>query len=112
MSETYIASTGDFKQIIDGDLVNDMNYDIHYDGELLNAEIKHNEETFITQLDNETLLELLNLPSTNNNLIVRLQDDFPLKKTYTKKRKNKSSSKKDKKKDSKKKKQKRKTKKR
>lgn len=99
MSETYISSSGEFKQFVDGDLVNDFNYNTEYDGNILDAALSINDQSYYTKLDNEDLMQLLSYPKDHDGLIIRLQDEFPLpksrhRKTKANKRKGKKNTKK------------------
>ena len=94
MSEVYINSSGEYNEIVDGELVNNAEYVASYDGDMLDLAIKNNDEEYFTRLDNNELLNLLNIghyPMERDNLIIRLQNDFPIKKQKSKSRSKKKS---------------------
>ena len=81
MTGTFFSGKGDFQQYVDGNLVNNITYDANYNGDTANLYFKHNDQEYYTELDEPTLLELLNLPGESDDLTIQLLRDFPIKKT-------------------------------
>jgi hypothetical protein len=93
MGEISVKSSGLFRQYDDGNLVNKVNYQANYDGDTVDLSVKHNDQIYYTEIDDSALMELLNLPSSNKSLIVRLTEEFPLGSQNTKiQKKNKEKS--------------------
>tara|TARA_Y100000389_G_C17466422_1_gene526073 strand:+ start:4383 stop:4718 length:336 start_codon:yes stop_codon:yes gene_type:complete len=78
MSETFVSSSGEVQKFINGHLVKDIGFAAQYDGDIADIQLRHNDQEYYTQLDNATLMELLNASRNHDSLIVRLQKDFPL----------------------------------
>ena len=98
MSEIYINNSGNYNAYVDGELDHRANY-------VKDLTIQNNDDEYFTQLGNDELLDLLNVdvyPMERDNLMLRLQTEFPVKKSKSKKsskkskKKKKSRSKKDK----------------
>ena len=62
MKEVYISSSGKAQQYVNGRLVNDIKYSGNYDGSDADLYLKHNDQQYYTQLDNASLIELLEYP--------------------------------------------------
>lgn len=80
-TEIFISSSGDFKQYRNDDLLQDVDYTAEYNGDSANFYIKHNDDEYYTQLDNNDILDLLSMPISKQSLIEQLEHDFPIKKT-------------------------------
>ena len=78
-----IKSSGVFKKIINGDLVQDMAFKTDYDGDHAEFFLNNNGKAVRASLDNAALMNLLNRPANSNNLADRLLHDFPLPKAPT-----------------------------
>ena len=101
MSEIFINSSGSLQQYLNGNLVDDINFDSDYDGDVMDLELQHNNQEYYTQLDKEALIALVNCHPHSKPIFLRLSHRFPFKKTRitkTKKRskENKNKSKKNK----------------
>ena len=99
MSEIYINSSGNYNKFVDGELQNEAAYIANYDGDILNLAVKKNDQEYYTRLGNDELLNLLDIglyPIERDDLIIRLQNEFPIKKTKSRsKKKGKKGKKKD-----------------
>ena len=90
MSEIYINSSGNYNEFVNGELQNEAAYNANYDGDILNLAVKNNDQEYYTRLGNDELLSLLDMglyPMDRDDLIIRLQSEFPLKKTNSKSKK-------------------------
>jgi len=81
MTETFVSSSGEVQKFINGKLVKDMGFAAQYDGDIADIQLRHDDQEYYTQLDNDALIELLNHSRDKDDLIVRLHKDFPLEKT-------------------------------
>jgi hypothetical protein len=82
MAEIHVTS-GEFKQIENGNLVNSMEFEANSsDGEIWDVALTHNDEDYYTQIPNSDILELLNLPTSKINLPMRLLEEFPIDSTH------------------------------
>lgn len=78
-----IKSSGVFKKIINGDLVQDMAFKTDYDGDHAEFFLNNNGKAARASLDNAALMNLLNRRANSKNLADRLLHDFPLPKAPT-----------------------------
>jgi len=83
---SYIQTTAEFKSVVDGDIVEQVSLDATYDGK--KAEIKSYSDGTMNyvELDNDDIMALLSLPSSNISLEQRLIEDHGTPKHMTKKR--------------------------
>ena len=83
---SYIQTTAEFKSVVDGDIVGQASLDATYDGK--KAEIKSYSDGTMNyvELDNDDIMALLSLPSSNISLEQRLIEDHGTPKHTTKKR--------------------------
>lgn len=86
-TDVFMSSSGNSEIYMNGNLVQDIDYNAEYDGDRANLYLKHNDDEYYTQLNNNDIMNLLSMPSSNQSLIARLEHDFPLKKTDTSSRK-------------------------
>ena len=86
-TDVFMSSSGNSEIYMNGNLVQDIEYSAEYDGDRANLYLKHNDDEYYTQLNNNNIMDLLSMPSSNQSLIARLEHDFPLKKTDTSSRK-------------------------
>ena len=84
--DSYIQTTAEFKSVVDGDVVEKASLDATYDGK--KAEIKSYSDGTMNyvELDNDDIMALLSLPSSNISLEQRLIEDHGTPKHMTKKR--------------------------
>ena len=90
MSEVYINSSGNYNEFVDGELQNEASFIANYDGDILDLAVKNNDQEYYTQLDNNELLNLLDAgyyPMDRDDLTVRLQNDFPIKRSKSRSKK-------------------------
>ena len=91
MSETYVTSSAEFKKFVNGHLVKDIEFSTDYDGDIADIQFRDDDEEYYTQLDNNSLLELLNASRNSKSLVLRLEEEFPLKNNeYSTKKKKKT----------------------
>lgn len=93
MDETYISSSGDIEEYINGKKVKDINWKTNYDGKITDINLNINDEEFNTQLDNDAMMDLLNSQKYMNcedSLMERLRKAFPLNSEKTSASKKKS----------------------
>ena len=83
---SYIQTTAEFKSVVDGDIVEQVSLDATYDGK--KAEIKSYSDGTMNyvELDNDDIMALLSLPSSNISLEQRLIEDHGTPKHKTKHR--------------------------
>tara|TARA_X000000950_G_C13710362_1_gene575911 strand:- start:95 stop:433 length:339 start_codon:yes stop_codon:yes gene_type:complete len=88
MSKIYINNSGESYATINGELVHDVGYIAESDGNRINFSLK----------DNDEVLNILNIPAKETQLIDRMLEMFPLaadyKKLQSKKKKSNSKNKK------------------
>uniref|UniRef100_A0A6C0AXD5 Uncharacterized protein n=1 Tax=viral metagenome TaxID=1070528 RepID=A0A6C0AXD5_9ZZZZ len=87
MSKIYINSSGESYATINGELVHDVGYTAESDGNTINFSLKHNDE----------VMNILNIPAKETELVDRMLEMFPLAADYKKlqsKKKKKNSKKK------------------
>ena len=89
MSKIYINSSGESYATINGELVHDVGYIAESDGNTINFSLK----------DNDEVMNILNIPAKETELVDRMLEMFPLAANYKKlqSKKKKSNSKKKKK---------------
>lgn len=83
---SYLTSTGKTQFYDDGDLIQNMGWDMTYDGNNLDIGTFKNGDEVYMQLNNQEIMDLLNRPTSRKTLEQRLLHDFPSKK-HSKKRK-------------------------
>ena len=73
---SYIQTTAEFKSVVDGDVVEQAALDATYDGQ--KAEIKSYSDGTLNylELDNDDIMALLSLPSSDIYLEQRLVEDY------------------------------------
>jgi hypothetical protein len=83
MLDTYIKHKGITKTIVhenNKNKINEMSWDADYDGEVAKLSLDVNDdgqkEHFSFKLDNDDLASILNVPSVNQRLDLRLKRDF------------------------------------
>jgi hypothetical protein len=90
MLDTYIKHKGIAKTIIhenNKNVVNEMEWDADYDGQVANMDLginnNGNKQHYSFKLDNEDLASILNIPSVNQTLDMRLKHDFKDENIYS-----------------------------
>jgi len=83
MLDTYIKNRGSTKTLIydnNRNNINEINWDVDYDGEVANISLdtqnNGKQKHYDVKLDNEDLANILNIPSVNLPLEKRLKNDF------------------------------------
>lgn len=66
------------QKYIDGKLIDNKSLYADYDGNILNLDIKDNEDEKRSTLNNEELLSLFSEPNDNKTIEERLKDSFPI----------------------------------
>jgi hypothetical protein len=74
--DSYIQTTAEFKSVVDGDIVEKLALDATYDGK--KAEIKSYSDGTLKyiELDNNDIMALLSMPSSDISLEQRLVEDY------------------------------------
>ena len=74
--DSYIQSFGQYKTIIDGNVIDNAKWNMVYDGDVMDLETQQNNENMYLQLDNKEIMKLFQLPSSNLSIDQRLQADL------------------------------------
>jgi hypothetical protein len=74
--DNYILNSGEYKTIIDGNLIDEAKWNVLYDGENLEVEGKRNNEQLYFQLNNDELMKLLELSPDSLTMDKRLNRDL------------------------------------
>ena len=77
MSKIFMNTSLESQKYIDGELIDDKSLMAEYDGDILNLDIKDNDDETFTTLNNEELLGLFSAPNNNKTIDERLNDSFP-----------------------------------
>ena len=77
MSKIFMNTSLESQKYIDGELIDDKSLIAEYDGDILNLDIKDNDDETFTTLNNEELLGLFSAPNNNKTIDERLNDSFP-----------------------------------
>jgi hypothetical protein len=89
MSKIYTSSYGKIEQSINGKPICEREYATNSDGKNIEIQVKVNPPEELEKLDDTSLMELLNCPTSDMSLIQQLEKNFPLNKpavSKTKKR--------------------------
>jgi len=73
--DSYIKNTGNYKTIIDGNVVDQAKWDLVYDGNELNLEAKQNGDLLYMNLTNDDIINLLQVPASNHTMDKRILQD-------------------------------------
>ncbi len=88
--KTFVSSSAEMQEFVNGDLVQNVGYSANYDGDLTHIHVTDGDKEYYTQLDNDDLLDLLDVPDTKEDLMERLGHDFPLTNDFSKTSKSRS----------------------
>lgn len=83
--ETFASTSGEIQTYIDGNLVKDIGYDAKYDGNVAEIHLRNNDQEYYTTLDKESLLKLLNSSHAKGDLMLRLEEEYPIVSTSKRK---------------------------
>ena len=72
--ETYIQSRGHHETNVNGNVIDKSKWNVIYDGDTMNLEVKHNDEDIYMKLDNEDIMKLFELPSNDKTIDQRLEN--------------------------------------
>ena len=73
---TFIENSGQYKTSINGKTVENANWDLVYDGNTLDLEAKHNNQQIFLQLDHDDIIQLLEIPASQQTLEEKLMGDL------------------------------------
>ncbi len=74
--EHYLQNYGQFKTVIDGNIIDDTKWNAIYDGDVLDLEAMRNDESLYIQLNNHEIQKLFEVPSYNRSIVDRLEHDL------------------------------------
>jgi len=74
--ESYIQIDGQYKSIIDGNIIDNAKWNMHYDGNNLDLEANTNDQALYMSLNNEEILKLFEIHSSNYSIHERLENDL------------------------------------
>lgn len=92
--KTFVSSSGEMQEFVNGDLVHDVGYSANYDGDMADVQVRHGDQEYYTQLDKKTLLGLLSGTHSKSDLMVRLEDAYPVKTSKSSRKRSKKNKKK------------------
>lgn len=72
---SYIKNTGNYKTIMNGNIVDQAKWNMEYDGNNMNLEAHRNDETLYMKLSNDDIIKLLEIPASNYTMDKRLLQD-------------------------------------
>lgn len=75
MSE-YIQNIGQYKTIVDGNIIDNKKWNMIYNGDEFDLEAEDNDKLVYMKLSNDEIIKLLEVPSQNLSLSQRLQNDL------------------------------------
>ena len=81
--KTFVSSSAKMQEFENGDLVHDIGYSANYDGTMADIEVKHGDQEYYTQLDNDALLDLLDVSDSKEDLMERLRSLYHDKEDFT-----------------------------
>jgi len=74
--ESYIQNKGQYQTSINGDVIDNTNWNVVYDGDELDLEAKRNNEAVYMKLNNDDIMKLLEVPSYHKPIRERLEFDL------------------------------------
>ena len=102
MNNIFLNSNTKAQSYINGELIDDLEYDMEYDGNELDLAVKNNGNTIYKKLNNEDIMDLIDIKNNNSHSLLEcLKKEFPVdeidsNKNITIKKKSKSTTKKSK----------------
>ena len=74
--ESFIQTYGQYKTIVDGNIIDNAKWNVVYDGDVLDLEAEKNNESMYVQLTNDEIMKLFEIPSSNKTIHDRLEYDL------------------------------------
>jgi hypothetical protein len=76
LAENYIQNKGQYQTKVNGNIIDNTQWDMVYNGEELDLEAKRNNETVYMNLNNNDIMKLLAVPAHHKPIHHRLNDDL------------------------------------
>lgn len=76
MEPSYIQTYGQYKTVVDGNIIDDAKWNMVYDGDVLDLEAQKNNDSLYVQLTNEEIIKLFQIPASNYSIKNRLEYDL------------------------------------
>lgn len=76
MEPSYIQSYGQYKTLVDGNIIDNAKWNMVYDGDILDLEAQKNNESLYVQLTNEEIMKLFQIPASHHTISDRLEQDL------------------------------------
>ena len=70
--ESYIQTYGQYKTIVDGNIIDNAKWNMVYDGDVLDLEATKNDESIYMQLNNEEIMKLFEILLQTNLFMIDL----------------------------------------
>ena len=74
--ETYIQNKGQYQTSVNGNIIDNTQWNMGYDGNELDLEAERNDEAIYMKLNNDDILKLLEVPAYHKTITQRLNDDL------------------------------------
>lgn len=74
--DSYIQTYGQYKTVVDGNIIDDAKWNMVYDGDILDLEAQKNNESLYVQLTNEEIMKLFQIPASQHIISDRLKTDL------------------------------------
>ena len=74
--ETYIQNKGQYQTSVNGNIIDNTQWNMAYDGNELDLEAERNDEAIYMKLNNDDILKLLEVPAYHKTITQRLNDDL------------------------------------
>ena len=74
--ETYVQSHGQYKTMVNGNIIDNAKWNITYDGDILDLAAKKNNESYYVQLTNDDIMKLFEIPPSQLSIQDRLENDL------------------------------------
>jgi len=65
--ESFIQTYGQYKTIVDGNIIDNAKWNVVYDGDVLDLEAQKNNESMYVQLTNDEIMKLFEIPSNSTS---------------------------------------------
>lgn len=76
LTENYIQNKGHYQTNLNGNIIDNIQWNMVYDGDELDLEAKRNNETVYMNLNNNDIMKLLAVPAHHKPIHHRLNDDL------------------------------------
>ena len=74
--DTYIQNKGQYQTSVNGNIIDNTQWNMAYDGNELDLEAERNDEAIYMKLNNDDILKLLEVPAYHKTITQRLNDDL------------------------------------